>query len=586
MHKILHGLLYAQYANLEFLAKKSNGVLVAKIIDKLLYHSQTHLFLYKLVIHHRQRWFACFQSFDYTLIHIQGERNEVADGLSRCCTPPSSTNELVLAHIIALADVQVPQDRWRQIEAVHNALTGHFGVQRTLKMLIERGKQWSNMREHIRKFIHLCPACQKMSQLKPLIHARAFTISTYRPMERIAIDYIHNLTKDQQGHEHILVVIDCFTRFVELYPTTALTAEETADHLLKYVGRYGPPIQILSDNGSHFVNGTVTALLHYMGIDHQFTIAYSKEENGIVERANKEVMRHLRNILFENGQPEQWSRYIPIVQNIMNTAIHSATGFSPSHMIFGALGNASRGLLYPQRIAPPERFSTTTYVQELFRSQQNLVEAAAASLRKRDKIHMAKQAKTHQNHGSITSFGVGQLVLIEYPNIMRTGPENKLLPTLKGPAKIIEKLDESRYRIEDLVTRRAKDYHVSALRPYNMDLEVQKAPLFYAIRDHNDHFLVEKITAHRGKPSSKSKMSFQVYWTGYSDPTWEPWNKVSRTLALFQYLKNHADKALRKITPNVEIEDIAIDHSVQEIEQTDPKTITSADYLRNDPLEF
>ena len=183
-----------------------------------------------------------------------------------------------------------------------------------------------------------------MSQLKPLIHARAFTISTYRPMERIAIDYIHNLTKDQQGHEHILVVIDCFTRFVELYPTTALTAEETADHLLKYVGRYGPPIQILSDNGSHFVNGTVTALLHYMGIDHQFTIAYSKEENGIVERANKEVMRHLRNILFENGQPEQWSRYIPIVQNIMNTAIHSATGFSPSHMIFGALGNASRGL--------------------------------------------------------------------------------------------------------------------------------------------------------------------------------------------------------------------------------------------------
>ena len=42
--------------------------------------------------------------------------------------------------------------------------------------------------------------------------------------------------------------------------------------------------------------------------------------------------------------------------------------------------------------------------------------------------------------------------------------------------------------------------------------------------------------------------------------------------------------ALRKITPNVEIEDIAIDHSFHRIEQTDPKTITSADYLRNDPI--
>jgi len=36
----------------------------------------------------------------------------------------------------------------------------------------------------------------------------------------------------------------------------------------------------------------------------------------------------------------------------------------------------------------------------------------------------------------------------------------------------------------------------------------------------------------------------------------------------------------------VEIEDIVLENSVPEIEQTDPKTITSADNLRNAPLEF
>ena len=77
------------------------------------------------------------------------------------------------------------------------------------------------------------------------------------------------------------------------------------------------------------------------------------------------------------------TRYIPLVQNIMNTAIHSATGFSPSHMIFGNLSNTTRGLIYPHAIAPPERFSTTSYVQEL---QQNLV-AAAALLHKRHEAH-------------------------------------------------------------------------------------------------------------------------------------------------------------------------------------------------------
>jgi hypothetical protein len=30
-----------------------------------------------------------------------------------------------------------------------------------------------------------------------------------------------------------------------------------------------------------------------MGVEHILTTAYSKEENGIVERANQKVMRHL-----------------------------------------------------------------------------------------------------------------------------------------------------------------------------------------------------------------------------------------------------------------------------------------------------
>ena len=36
------------------------------------------------------------------------------------------------------------------------------------------------------------------------------------------------------------------------------------------------------------------------------TIPYSKEENGIVERANKEVNRHLRNVIFDTRVIENW----------------------------------------------------------------------------------------------------------------------------------------------------------------------------------------------------------------------------------------------------------------------------------------
>ena len=40
----------------------------------------------------------------------------------------------------------------------------------------------------------------------------------------------------------------------------------------------------------------------------------SKEENGINERANKEVIRHLKNIVFEKRVANKWSKYLPLVQ--------------------------------------------------------------------------------------------------------------------------------------------------------------------------------------------------------------------------------------------------------------------------------
>jgi hypothetical protein len=36
-----------------------------------------------------------------------------------------------------------------------------------------------------------------------------------------------------------------------------------------------------------------------IGTEHCLTLAYSKEENALVERANKEVNRHLRAFMFD-----------------------------------------------------------------------------------------------------------------------------------------------------------------------------------------------------------------------------------------------------------------------------------------------
>ena len=99
---------------------------------------------------------------------------------------------------------------------------------------------------------------------------------------------------------YILVIVDTFTRWVELYHTTDATALSAAECLLRHFGCFGAPYQLRSDNGPHFIAEVIREFLHLIGVSHTLTLAYSNKENFIVERYNKETNRHLRALTFEN----------------------------------------------------------------------------------------------------------------------------------------------------------------------------------------------------------------------------------------------------------------------------------------------
>jgi hypothetical protein len=101
------------------------------------------------------------------------------------------------------------------------------------------------------------------------------------------------MSKDSARNCYILVIIDWFTRFVELYPIEDTSATLCAKALLNHVCRYGTPMIICSDRGTQFVNAIISQLLSLLQIEHELSLAYSKEHNVIVKQANKEVMRHL-----------------------------------------------------------------------------------------------------------------------------------------------------------------------------------------------------------------------------------------------------------------------------------------------------
>ena len=60
-------------------------------------------------------------------------------------------------------------------------------------------------------------------------------------------------------------------------------------------------------NGPQYVADLTEGLLEFLEVDHLPISPYSHEENGIVERANKEVNRHIRNILSRVKDRSKWT---------------------------------------------------------------------------------------------------------------------------------------------------------------------------------------------------------------------------------------------------------------------------------------
>ena len=113
-------------------------------------------------------------------------------------------------------------------------------------------------------------------------------------MQRINLDSIGPLPEDDNGNKYIHVIIDTFTRTIEITPTKSVEAEDAANALLDWCSRYQIPEEMINDNGTQYINALFDELARLLHIERLSTIAYSKEENAIVERANKEIMRHLR----------------------------------------------------------------------------------------------------------------------------------------------------------------------------------------------------------------------------------------------------------------------------------------------------
>ena len=415
----------------------------------------------------------------------QGDKNPIADGFSRLCPnrmvefPKEYSPDDIFVSAI-LSDMVIPLDKLALIKLVHSTLAGHHGVERTIKKLLQEHEAWPYLRQHVKMYVRDCPLCQKLSLMKLQIHSHPFTTSTHTPMEALNIDYVG----PYPDGGYTLVIIDCFSRWVELHPMDKATGEASAEALLQHFGRFGAPSQLRSDRGSHFVNSIIKEFLLLVGTEHCLTLAYSKEENALVERANKEVNRHLRAFTFDSSTVENWRQSLPMVQRIMNTSFSDRTKLAPSQILFGNALDLDRGIFVPTREHVEGGQPLSEYMAKLLALQESLVLIARKNIVFADAVHIGNYKPQR------TDYAPESYVLVKY----REGSAPTRLHTpWKGPLRVISG-SKSKFKLLDLITNKEKDYNVTDLKPFYFDPLVVN-PVDVARKDYLE-FFIEKILKH------------------------------------------------------------------------------------------
>ena len=136
------------------------------------------------------------------------------------------------------------------------------------------------------------------------------------------------------GSQYIIVATDYLTKWVEAKATRKNDARTTAVFLFEYIfTRYGLPIEIVSDRGTHFINEVIKHLLDELMVIQRKSAPYHPQANGQAESTNKILCTTLTKIV-ENSRTD-WELKLYSALWAYRVAYKTAIGTTPFNMVYG-----------------------------------------------------------------------------------------------------------------------------------------------------------------------------------------------------------------------------------------------------------
>ncbi|XP_041471843.1 uncharacterized protein K02A2.6-like [Lytechinus variegatus] len=212
--------------------------------------------------------------------------------------------------------------RQRIIDIAHE---GHQGITKTKALLREKVSFPSidRMTEHT---VRDCLSCQ-MNTVEHAKEPLRMTELPQQPWTEVSVDFA-----DLPSGDHMLVVIDDYSRFVEVEIVSSTAASQVIPKLDRIFSSFGVPTVVRTDNGPPFNGAEFNQFANYLGFRHRKVTPRWPQANGEVERFMKTLKKVYRCAIAER---KCWKQEIYKFLRNYRATPHSTTGVPPATLLFG-----------------------------------------------------------------------------------------------------------------------------------------------------------------------------------------------------------------------------------------------------------
>ena len=349
-------------------------------------------------------------------------------------------------------------DRLDVIRAAHRLpASGHFGRARTFDR-VRSQYYWKGMRQDIANYVRTCPACQLRKRSKPVKAGQLQLFSATAPFQMVGIDIAGPFPTTSSGNRYVVVMVDRFTRWVEVAAVPTIDAVTVADvFLTKIIFQHGCPEQLLSDRGAQFTSALLRRLSDRLAITKLFTTAYHPQCNGQVERFNRTLKTALT--AFVNEEHSDWDTYIEAVAFAYRTTVMAAIWNTPFYLVHGCDARLPTAV-----ISGPK--SELTQDARHYGLEVTKRIRRAFDIARKFQLDADRKRKEHYDRSHHQAeFLPGSLVLLHRP-VLSPGIATKMQNKFTGPYRVARRLSDVTYELQNLDTHRPVLSHVQRIVPY------------------------------------------------------------------------------------------------------------------------